>query len=299
MTSLRAFGIRPRHFDRYRPYRPLPDERLSPLIIDALRGLSHQPGAADPGTPNRQPDPGDPGNPNHQRQPSDSGHPNRPSDPDPLRVVNGPFRGMAYAPISWGAALGPKLLGSYEEPIHGWVEMAVETGYSTIVNIGCAEGYYATGFALRCPATRVIGFDTHEPAIADARRIAALNGAAVEFRAERCTPHSLETLLSTDRAAALLFVDIEGGELELLDPVACPALTRTDMIVEAHDCFIPGITDALIKRFRNTHAISIHIDTPFRWTDYSGSGALSRAQVARLTNESRPEGMSWIRLLAP
>lgn len=218
-------------------------------------------------------------------------------EPRPLRVLHGPFRGMAYRPVSWGSALPPKLLGSYEEPIHDWIEAAVAADYRAIANLGCAEGYYAVGFALRSPGTRVVAFDPVEPALEVAREIADLNGVSVDFRPERCTTETLQQLATP---GTLLVVDIEGGEFELLDPAACAQLTRVDLIVEAHDCFRPGITDALIDRFWSTHSIEIRMDTPFRRGRYPLPASCPQGPefVERLHDELRPAGMRWLRLLA-
>ena len=61
-------------------------------------------------------------------------------------IQNGHFKGMNYIKRSSGSALLPKILGSYEEPIQGWIKEVIEKK-----NIGCAEGYYACGFARRLP----------------------------------------------------------------------------------------------------------------------------------------------------
>ena len=58
-----------------------------------------------------------------------------------LTVANGPFKGMRYAAAqSVGSALLPKLLGSYESELHGALEEMFVRKYTTVVDIGCAEG---------------------------------------------------------------------------------------------------------------------------------------------------------------
>lgn len=42
-------------------------------------------------------------------------------DDDIITVLNGPFQGMRYIDASNGSQLLPKLVGTYEEPIHEWV----------------------------------------------------------------------------------------------------------------------------------------------------------------------------------
>jgi hypothetical protein len=60
---------------------------------------------------------------------------------------------MAYIPQAVGSALIPKLLGCYEAELHGVIACALNTTYDTIIDIGCAEGYYAVGLALHFPDT--------------------------------------------------------------------------------------------------------------------------------------------------
>src|SRR4051812_14244715 len=62
-------------------------------------------------------------------------------------VLSGPFAGMAYVRQAAGSCLAPKLIGCYEAELHGVVARILRTGYTQIVDIGCAEGYYAVGLA--------------------------------------------------------------------------------------------------------------------------------------------------------
>lgn len=51
--------------------------------------------------------------------------------------------------------------------------------------------------------------------------------------------------------------DIEGNELELLDPLISPALKFMDLIVESHDCFNSTSTETLLSRFKDSHYITL------------------------------------------
>ncbi len=66
-------------------------------------------------------------------------------------VQGGPFAGMAYLHRSLDGPLPPRLLGCYEAELHGALERILGTRYDTVVDIGCAEGYYAVGLALKMP----------------------------------------------------------------------------------------------------------------------------------------------------
>ena len=43
----------------------------------------------------------------------------------------------------------------------------------------------------------------------------------------------------------------------MLDPALAPALAGMDLIVESHECLLPGITHTLIERFKATHQITL------------------------------------------
>src|SRR4051812_47368421 len=60
-------------------------------------------------------------------------------------VASGPFRGMRYTACAAGVA--PKVLGTYERELHDWIVGLSSRGYECVVNVGCAEGYYAVGLA--------------------------------------------------------------------------------------------------------------------------------------------------------
>jgi len=57
------------------------------------------------------------------------------------------------------------------------------------------------------------------------------------------------------RQRTCVFMDIEGGESILLDPLIVPQLSAAWIIVEVHDCFIPGTTQLLRRRFDPSHRI--------------------------------------------
>ena len=61
---------------------------------------------------------------------------------------------------------------------------------------------------------------------------------------------------------------IEGGELILLDPLIVPELSGAWIIVEVHDCFVPGTTQVLRRRFDLSHRIEEVWSRPRRPDDF-------------------------------
>lgn len=169
-------------------------------------------------------------------------------------VQGGPFRGMRMLrQSSWGAGeLSPKLLGCYEAELVPQVIEAVAKNFPRIINVGCAEGYYAIGLARRLPRSKVIAYDVNPKAQAVCQATAQANGVAdrVEVRGE-CTHATLTEDLAGD-VPTFMVMDCEGAEMHLLDPAKAP-LDHCDILVECHDLFNPKITPTLLERFAGTH----------------------------------------------
>ena len=212
-----------------------------------------------------------------------------------LTVRAGPFRGMEYVKTACGSHLLPKLLGSYEEPIHPWLAQCARK-YETLINVGCAEGYYAVGFAWAGFVSRVYAFDIDRRAIEVATTLAEKNRQSARvFFGARCGHEELKALTS-DRT--LILCDIEGAEVDLLDPSRCPALRRVDIIFEAHDVLIGGVGLKAIQRFLSTHRVSVVYDYPRDPGRYEFLSGLSHDLAVHILDEKRPAGMSWVRMIA-
>ncbi len=185
-------------------------------------------------------------------------------------VMQGPLQGLDFLPQSAEGCHIAKLLGCYEQPLQPFTEQATQKKYATILNIGCAEGYYAVGIARRMPSTSVLAHDLNPKAQEVCADLAARNQVADRV-------HISGLFTPADFAAfagqhVLLMCDIEGAERELLSPEAAPALKGMDIIVESHDCMIPGITQLLIERFKGSHHITLvqddgqrRLDKPPQW----------------------------------
>jgi len=206
-------------------------------------------------------------------------------------VRNGPFKGMLYIKNSAGSQLLPKILGSYEEPIQHWIKKIINKKYDKILDIGCAEGYYAVGFARSCSRTEILAYDISPDAILLAQKLAKINNISnIKFKNE-CNHEELEKQCDKN---VLVFCDIEGNEKELLDLNKVPKLKQVDLLVETHDFCVPGITDLLVKRFYYSHKIHIVIDCPFRRRSYFTSHPVMPIDLKNLYDEKRPRGMRFL-----
>lgn len=179
-------------------------------------------------------------------------------------VLGGAFRGMRYLPASYGSVLPAKLLGIYEQDLQSWISRVVEEPFDMIVDIGCAEGYYAVGFAVKKQRLVVNAFDISPEARTLCARLADINGVSDRVRIHgACDADLLQAALEKSEFP-LVFSDCEGAELDILDQNKCPALLKADMLVEFHDMIRAGLTDELCRRFSTTHEIEIVSDSSWR-----------------------------------
>lgn len=215
------------------------------------------------------------------------------------RVALGLFTGMRVTGEQpWDDGnLGPKLLGTYEACLRPWFKDALRRKPSRIINVGCAEGYYAVGLSLLAPDADTVVTDTSAACLRACTSNAKLNGIKMLAGGE-ITPGILSAMLP---AASLLVMDCEGGEEKLLDPDLCPALAQSDVIVECHDfMYRRDISETIRSRLLPTHDVYVVHDAHLpshAFTEAMQHPALSDfADTDKLTlvNEMRPDGAIWI-----
>jgi hypothetical protein len=169
-------------------------------------------------------------------------------------VAEGPFAGMIYGKDIAEGCTVPKLLGCYEQELHPALYRAIEADYGAILNIGCAEGYYAVGLARVLPTARVFAWDIDSAAREKTIRNAAANGVADRILVEGA--FDAAQLDAFDGQRTLVICDVEGAEFELLDPAQSRALAGLDLIVELHPSEERSERE-FAARFEATHDVEI------------------------------------------
>ena len=100
------------------------------------------------------------------------------------RVLQGPLKGLDFIEQSSEGCHIAKLLGCYEQPLQPYINAAIEKGYSTVLNIGCAEGYYAVGLARAMSDAKSLAFDTDPKALKALRLVYATKQCVFSTRVE-------------------------------------------------------------------------------------------------------------------
>jgi len=182
-----------------------------------------------------------------------------------LSVLTGPLAGLDFISQSSEGCHVAKLLGTYEQPLQPFIQDVINERYDTVINIGCAEGYYAVGLARRMTQTKIFAFDIDFNAIETCKLLAKKN--SVEDRVIVKGEFKIEELSRFVSGKTLIFCDIEGAENELLDPELSPSLIECDLILEAHENLHPGICSLMTERFKSTHKIISVFDNGMRQLD--------------------------------
>ena len=212
-------------------------------------------------------------------------------------VRHGPFAGLRYAELtSVGSALYPKLLGSYESELHPWMHEVCEAGYSEIIDVGCAEGYYAVGLALRVPDAMVYAYDLWDGAQRLCAAFAELNQVADRM--------SVRSLFTADelrdiriRRRGLIICDCEGGENDIFTEQTRNCFVDWDLLIETHDFMDITISTRMADLFRDTHErrsiLSVDDIQKAKTYNYPELEGLDLATRRAILAEFRPTLMEW------
>jgi len=208
------------------------------------------------------------------------------------RVISGPFCGLKYVDQAVCSSVTAKLIGCYEAELHGVIESIIASRYPVIVNIGAAEGYYAAGLASRLPDSLVYAFDSDPQALDLCTRIIAENGLTESVRLGGFC--DVETLRRLPLARALIICDIEGYELDLLDPETVPELAHCDILVETHDFINPDVSKILLRRFQSSHDAVIVTTMERSVMDYPATAFLRDADRNLALQDGRVAPQEWV-----
>jgi hypothetical protein len=206
------------------------------------------------------------------------------------RIAAGPFAGMRLDYELFPVHASPKFLGTYEQELHSVIERAIQLHPKYVLNIGCAEGFYAVGLAIRLKDARVFAADADPKALSATIKNAQLNGVSAQvYPVGIVRSGQFNRYLKAD--ASLLMMDCEGAEFSLLDPANDPILLRTNILVEIHREF--GDKRDIIQKFARTHNI-IEISPSVRMAPESLVGPIKGIDMLSAVDERRGHQTNWL-----
>lgn len=210
------------------------------------------------------------------------------------KVRNGFFKNLKYPSFeSAGSSIIPKLLGSYECELFDFLSSVKNKNYTQILDIGCAEGYYVVGFALKFPNAKIFGFDIDKRALELCKVLASENNVQSRiYLKDNFTDNSVESFEHT-----LLLCDCEGFERDFFTKENVFKFNKTDLIIELHPFIKSDVKEYLSNLFLLTHNLSFvsSYDNRRKVFDFSNSLlGLSDFEKNIAVEEGRPFTMEWM-----
>jgi SAM-dependent methyltransferase len=214
-----------------------------------------------------------------------------------LTVRTGFMKGLKYPGFSsYGSSIFPKLSGTYESELIDVLLQLKGNHYFYIVDVGCAEGFYAVGLAQRFKEAKVFAFDISETAQQLCKEMAELNSVSdrVEVKQE-CTAQNLASLVQGKRS--LIICDCEGYERHLFAKETVASLQSSDLIIELHPMHEKDVKEYLHLLLAGTHDIEYvsSYDDNRKIFDLPESYAkLSKIDKIKIVQEGRSFCMNWM-----
>ena len=212
------------------------------------------------------------------------------------KVMSGPFAGMEYILGAFKIDRIPMLIGCYESELHPEITALATTRYRDIIDVGCAEGYYAIGFGRMFPEARIHAFDIDPVARDLCAEMAKAN--RVDSRVTITDACEISSLQEIGPQRTLFFCDCEGYELDLLQPDLIPNMRYFDFIVELHDNLRHGISSMIVQRFSPSHSVRIVTAKERDSRDYPQISWLAPEDRKLAIREFRNGVQQWAVMLA-
>jgi hypothetical protein len=215
-------------------------------------------------------------------------------------VLNGPFKGMKYGSV--GALCStfiPKIIGSYECELHTVIQEIIINKYTEVWDIGCAEGYYAVGLALKIPNAKVIAFDIDPDARKNCFELAKINSVTERVSIiDKCDANFINNYNFEN---GLILSDCEGFELEMFENVNLNE-TKFDCLIEIHEWPLErNVEKRMIEFFSPTHeVIKIYSKSDIRkakeysFIPFEANKNISIIDRFNAFKECRGDEMLWI-----
>jgi len=214
----------------------------------------------------------------------------------PAFVRSGFFKGLQYeGVISHGSQYYPKLIGSYEEPIQKQIQNLLDPTPDLIVDIGCAEGYYAVGLARQFLRNqiRVIAIDTDRKALKQCSKLARINSVEEHIAFYNSFNEDIFKEISKAKRPFIL-CDCEGCEHTIFNQANIKEFNHCILAIELHEFVVHEIEVYLKALFRTSHELILIKDEKRNFNKYKVLNGLSYYAKNYAVNERRPVRMKWL-----
>ncbi len=163
-------------------------------------------------------------------------------------VAYGPFKGLKFSLDAWwGRERASMILGLYEQEVLESLTN-IPKKYKTFIDLGAADGYYGIGVLVNNLFENSICFESTERGQNVIRENAKLNGVADKILIYGIAEKDFyKVILDEQLRNSVLFVDIEGGEFDLLDQDTFKVFKDSIIFIELHDWYFEDANNKLQK----------------------------------------------------
>lgn len=216
-------------------------------------------------------------------------------------VRYGPFKGLVLTEdMRWGETdRASMLLGMYESEVLGVLQERLPDR-DVFINVGAADGYYGIGVLVGGMFATSYCYEASDEGRRIIERNALRNGVADRLVIRgRASCDFLDAFSDEMLSKAVLLMDIEGGEFDLLEPRQLERLRRTVVVVEMHEGFVDdGASKADVLRSLAEDLFDVTVlKTGARAPgDHEELARYCDADRWLIASEGRPYLMSWLRL---
>lgn len=215
-------------------------------------------------------------------------------------VHYGPFRGLQLTTNTWwgGADRSAVLLGLYEKEVLDSLTQLPEK-YKIFIDLGAADGYYGIGVLLSNLFEKSYCFEISEKGQEVIKNNALLNQVSDRIEIHGIADANFyKQLAQNDLEHSVLFIDIEGGEFELLNKTMFNVFRKSVIFVELHDwLFEDG--DIKLTQLKNnalaTHTFSELTTQSRDLSQFNELKKFSDTDRWLICSEGRGQLMTWLR----
>jgi SAM-dependent methyltransferase len=183
----------------------------------------------------------------------------------PSKILNGNFKNTPLIKNWVGSSMLPKILGTYEsEAADELLNILVNENIDSVIDIGCAGGYYLAIANHLNPELDLVGIDISSKAELQIRKYNNKFGTSIFFiKGYADNTHLINFAMKYKRP--LFIIDIEGGEYDLLNFNQDNTIFKNSFFfIESHE--FKNLTNFSIKnKFSKTHNI---VTVDFNFYDF-------------------------------
>ncbi len=216
-------------------------------------------------------------------------------------IKYGPFSDMVFCSDYWwgGSDRASMLLGIYEEEVLNSI-MSIPNKYNVFIDLGAADGYYSIGSLISQKFQKSYSFEISTKGREVIKKNATLNHVSNKLHIfGEATKDFYTNIPRKDLNSAVILIDIEGGEFDILDSELFGHLKKSIIFIELHDWFFKDgekKVEKLLSDAKLFFKISRLTTTSRDLSKFPEIRDYPDSERWLIASEGRSKLMTWLRL---